>query len=320
LNYLFPQGLQHDLVLADGSRWIIAAGNEEAASIISQLCDAMQLRVMSLSSSLPQTTFGIGRTGAVEPLNHGIVRHLLILVDAHNPKASPAISHSPLSFEDNGFVVCVLHSFTPNNGLFIQLVELSLIFAHYAQTLGGVLLHGALVEKDGIGVILAAPGGTGKTTASERLPAPWRSLSDDATLVVRDSQGNYLAHPWPTWSRFLNGGQGGRWDVQSNVPVKGIFFLSRAVEDRAESIGPGQAVSLLVESAGQTTQLMTRGLSKKETRALHLERFNNICALAQVVPTHMLHISLTGAFWQEIEQMLDGGHREGARVPVDHNQ
>ena len=31
---------------------------------------------------------------------------------------------------------------------------------------------------------------------------PWRSLCDDATLVVRDASGRYWAHPWPTWSRF----------------------------------------------------------------------------------------------------------------------
>jgi len=56
---------------------------------------------------------------------------------------------------------------------------------------------------------------------------------------------------------------------------------------------------------------MTRGLGKEETRGLHLERFNNLCALARVVPTHVLHISLTGAFWQEIEQVLSRSHCEG---------
>lgn len=311
MNYLLPQGLQHNLVLADGSRWVIAAGDEEAASIVSQLGDAMQLRVMSPSASLPPATFGTSRTGAVEPPHHGIVRRLLVLVDAHNPEASPGTCYAPLPFEDDGFVVCVLRSFTHSDGLYIQLMELSLIFAHDAQTRGGVLLHGALAEKDGIGVILAAPGGTGKTTASDRLLAPWRSLCDDTTLVVRDSQGNYWAHPWPTWSRFLRGESGGTWDVQNAVPLKGVFFLSQAVEDRVESVGPGHAVSLLVECAEQTSQLMARGLSKEETRALHLERFNNLCALARVVPTHVLRISLTGAFWQEIEQMLEGSHREG---------
>ena len=311
MNYPLPQGLQHDLVLADGSRWVIAAGDEEAAPIVSQLADAMQLRVMNPSASLPPAALGTSRTGAVEPPRHGIVRRLLVLVDAHNPKASLATCHAPLPFEDDGLVVCVLRSITYNIGLYIQLVALSSIVAHDAQTRGGVLLHGALAEEDGIGVILAAPAGTGKTTASDRLLAPWRSLCDDTTLVVRDSQGNFWAHPWPTWSRFLAGGSGGTWDVQNAVPLKGIFFLSQAVEDRVESVGPGHAVSLLVECAEQTPQLMARSLSKEETRALHLERFNNLCALARVVPTHVLRISLTGAFWQEIEQTLEGSHREG---------
>jgi SynChlorMet cassette protein ScmC len=183
-------------------------------------------------------------------------------------------------------------------------MQLSLVIARDVQARGGVLIHGALAERDGIGVILAAPGGTGKTTASNRLPAPWRSLCDDTTLVVRDPQGNYWAHPWPTWSRFLGGESGGTWDVQNAVPLEGVFFLSRAVEDRVESVGPGHAVSLLVECAEQASQLMAQDLKKEETRALRLERFNNLCALARIVPTHVLHISLTGAFWQEIEQTL----------------
>jgi SynChlorMet cassette protein ScmC len=128
--------------------------------------------------------------------------------------------------------------------------------------------------------------------------------------VVRDPRGNYWAHPWPTWSRFLNGGPGGTWDVQNAVPVKGIFFLAQAVEDRMERVGPGHAVSMLVECVGQATMFMPIGLFKEEIRALHLERFNNLCALARVVPAHVLHVSLTGAFWQDIEQALEGGRCE----------
>ena len=203
-------------------------------------------------------------------------------------------------------MVCVLRSAAHRDALFVQLVELSLIVAREAQARGGVLLHGALAERDGVGVILAAPGGTGKTTASGRLVAPWRSLSDDATLVVRDSHGKYWAHPWPTWSRFLRGDPVGTWDVQSAVPLRGILFLSRAAEDRVEPVGPGRAVSLLVECAEQASGLMTRGHCRVDARALRLERFDNLCALARVVPTHALHISLTGAFWRTIEQMLEG--------------
>ena len=65
---------------------------------------------------------------------------------------------------------------------------------------------------------------------------------------------------------------------------------------------------------------MAPGLSKEEIRALHLERFNNLCALARVIPAHVLHISLTGAFWQEIEQALEGGHCEETRETISKNE
>ncbi len=310
MNDPLPPELLDHLVLADGSRWVIAAGDEEAASIVSRLADAMQLRVKSPSASPPPARLGTNWTGAALAPRRGKARRLLVLVDAHEPESSPATRHAPLHFEDDVPVVCVLASFPHGDGRYVQLMELSSILARDAQNRGGVLLHGALAEKDGIGVILAAPGGTGKTTASDRLPAPWRSLCDDTTLVVRDSQGNHWAHPWPTWSRFLWGEPGGTWDVQNAVPLKGIFFLSQAVEDRAESVGPGHAVTLLVECAKQASQLMTRGLSREEARALHLERFGNLCALARAVPAHVLHISLTGAFWQEIEGTLEGSQQD----------
>ena len=289
MNHLPKQRLQHNLFLADGSRWEIAAGDEEAVSIVSQLGCAMQLRPSA---------------GAIKPPHHGIVRRLLVSVDS---RASAADCHASLPFDDEGLAVCVLRPCNHSDGLYIQLMQLSLIIAREAQTRGGILIHGALAERNGIGVILAAPGGTGKTTASDRLPAPWRSLCDDTTLVVRDSQGNYRAHPWPTWSSFLDGGLGGSWDVQSAVPVKGIFFLSHAFEDRVESVGSGHAVSMLVECVKQASMFMARGLSKEETSALHMEWFNNLCDLVRIVPAHILHISLNGAFWQEIEQILEVG-------------
>ena len=291
---------QRHLVLADGSRWAIAAGDEQASSVVSRLGDTMRLPVISLSASLPPTA---SRT------SDGMSRRLLVLVEAQSPHASPATCYASSPCKDDEGVVCVLRSFPESERLYVHLLELSLVLARDGQARGGVLLHGALAEKDGIGVILAAPGGTGKTTASSRLPAPWRSLCDDATLVVRDFQGSYWAHPWPTWSRVLGGDSGGTWDVQNAVRLKGMFFLSQSVDDRVEPVGPGHAVSLLVECAEQASQLMARGLRTEETRALRLERFNNLCAVARAVPAHVLHISLTGAFWHGIEQTLEGPER-----------
>jgi SynChlorMet cassette protein ScmC len=289
INQLLTQEVWHNLVLADGSHWQIAAGDGQAASIVSQLGCAMQLRIT---------------TGADGPSARGNLRRLLVQVTAHYPEASSLTRYASLLSEDDGFATCVLYPCNHSDELYIQLIQLSLVIDRDLRARGVVPIHGALAERDGMGVILAAPAGTGKTTASNRLPAPWRSRCDDTTLVVRDQQGNYWAHPWPTWSRFLDGGPGGTWDVQSAVPVKGIFFLAQAVEDRVERVGPGQAVSLLGESVRQASPLIPPGLSKEETRALNLERFNNLCALARVIPAHVLHISLTGAFWQEIERVL----------------
>jgi SynChlorMet cassette protein ScmC len=288
MNHPPTQEVLYDLVLADGTHWDISAGNEEALSLVSQLGCAMQLRVA---------------TGASEPSHHGNLYRLLVRVDAHT---SAVDWHVPSASKNDGVVVSILRPCDFWGGPYINLLRLSLVFARQVQVRGGVLLHGALAQRDGMGVILAAPGGTGKTTASNRLQAPWRSLCDDTTLVVRDAQGNYWAHPWPTWSLFLDGEPGGTWDVQNAVPLKGIFFLAQAVEDRVERIGSGHAVSMLVECEEQVSTLIARGLCKEEFRVIYLERFNSLCSLAKVVPAHMLHISLTGAFWQEMDKALFG--------------
>ncbi|MDD8025697.1 MAG: SynChlorMet cassette protein ScmC [Acidobacteriota bacterium] len=292
----------YSLALADGNRWEIAGVDEEAAAIVSQLGRAMRLP---------------GRPGTVEPAPDGRPCRLLVQVDAN---ASVKYDRIPLASENGGVVISILRASAFWGGPYINLTRLSLIMARQAQAGGGVLLHGALAERDGLGVILAAAGGTGKTTASHRLPAPWRSLCDDTTLVVRDPHGSYWAHPWPTWSRFLDGEPGGTWDVQSAVPLKGIFFLARAAEDRAERLGLGHSVSMLVECAGQASMVMALGLSPEELRAHHLERFNNLCALARITPAHRLHISLTGAFWREMERTLMGIPREKARETFRPNE
>jgi SynChlorMet cassette protein ScmC len=188
--------------------------------------------------------------------------------------------------------------------LFIQLVQVSLIIGQYAQAGGGLLLHGALAEKDGFGVLLAGPGEVGKTTASRRLPHPWHSLSDDMTLIVHDSQGTYWAHPWPTWSRFLFNGPRRTWNVEKALPLRAIFFLEQAQEEDFETLGTAQAICLIIESAEQASRLMSRDAGKNVTRKLRLQRFDNICALTQAIPSLVLRLSSNGAFWHTMDKAL----------------
>jgi SynChlorMet cassette protein ScmC len=183
-------------------------------------------------------------------------------------------------------------------------VQVSLIIGQFAQASGGLLLHGALAEKDGFGVILAGPGDVGKTTASQRIPYPWHSLSDDMTLIVHDDQGTYWAHPWPTWSRFLCNEPRRTWNVEKALPLRAIFFLEQAQEEDFETLGTAQAICLLIESAEQASRLMSRDAGKHVTRMLRLQRFDNICALAQAIPSLALRLSRNGAFWHTMDEAL----------------
>lgn len=278
------------LSMADGSTWGIAAGDEKASAIVARLADVMQLwphrapsyRLFILTDD---NSVSIG----LPFIDHGIQ------ISAKRP----FLPHG----EDDTFTFIV--SPARNNDILAnQLVQLSLVIARRSQDRGGFLLHGALTEKDGKGVILAGPGGVGKTTASRRLPSSWRSLSDDATLVVRDEKGVYWAHPWPTWSRLMSGGPGGTWDVNHAVPLKAILFLNQAKRDWVKPVAAGQSVCLLVELTEHTSWSMSHTLGEDEARVIRLQRFENICALAQVIPCYHLQVSLNGAFWEEIDRVV----------------
>ena len=170
----------------------------------------------------------------------------------------------------------------------------------------GLFLHGALAERNGFGVILAGPSGVGKTTASIRLPSPWHSLSDDMTLVVRDAQGRYWSHPWPTWSFFWECNNSDRkWDVSYAVPLKGLFFLAQAGEDRVERIGAGQATGMLLETARQASGPLDDKSRNEDLKAMNLQLFNNACMMAKSMKSFLLNVSLNGQFWKEMDLVLN---------------
>jgi SynChlorMet cassette protein ScmC len=217
-------------------------------------------------------------------------------------------------------LICILPPGTNDAMQAIQMMDLAKAIALETIPAGGLLIHGALAERDGMGVLLAAPGGTGKTTASSRLRLPWHSLSDDATLVVRDGSGNYFAHPWPTWSRFFDNGPGGCWEVERAVPLAAIFFLIQSPEEHAEPMNTGNASAYLMESVHQimgTPALM--GCTPVEFESLCTMELATVSTLVKEIPAYLLHISLTGRFWDEIALVLAqravNGHAETREKP-----
>jgi SynChlorMet cassette protein ScmC len=201
-------------------------------------------------------------------------------------------------------IICHVGSVDIPGKMAFQLARVSHVPVYNSEMNGGLLVHGALVERNGVGVILAGPGGVGKTTASERLPRPWRALSDDNTLIVKSPDGTYWAHPWPTWSRYRQGDMSGSWDVQFAVKLGMICMLSQNKKDRVFQLPLSQAISELVDVCGQTFFIMANGMDKDVIRRINLMRFHNAVALSKKVPVCRLEISRHGRFWKEIEKLL----------------
>lgn len=329
------------LSLADGSTWCIAPGDQQAAGTLSWLVESMQLKPYQTALAVKQaplelaTAFQTNGQDRTEPAQQSLGSCLLVSFDDRvihvqrvngdpeglagylqsNGSAQP--DPSQLAFARafwpairDGLTVCVFKSSPASTNLALQLFGLALVIAQEVEFTGGLLLHGALAERDGRGVILAGPGGVGKTTASRRLPHPWQTLCDDTTLVIPDSQGNYWAHPWPTWSGFIMDRPNRSWDVHQAVPLRSLFFLSQAQEERVDPLTSIQAYPLLAESVTQASGSLLRHMDKQESRIRYSKRFDNICTLAKTLPIFRLNLSRTGSFWHHIEQAHSQGEED----------
>lgn len=293
---LTPARGGYALVLADGSHYVIRAADAEAQRVVQAFAAA----------------------AALCPAGEGATGRTVLAVSTEritSPVLMPANPALPL--------VCPVHLPTGPNQLAIAMTNLTLAIARDVQTRGGLLMHAALATwpagGERLGVAFAAPGATGKSTTSRRLPPPWRPLCDDTTLVVRDRCGHYWAHPVPTWSRFYSytGAIGGTWDMATGVPLRAVFFLSQASGVAVEPLASRTcAAALLAESAEQVGQMFRRRLPPDEAEAFTRERLTSVAALAQAVPTWRLEISLNGAFWNPVERVLAGlGRRTESESP-----
>lgn len=173
-----------------------------------------------------------------------------------------------------------------------------------AQYYGGMTFHAALVERSGTGILLAAPGNTGKSTCCRRFPNPWQPLCDDETLVVKNDEGRYLAHPLPTWSDYLLKRSGEARRVEEYVPLSALFFLEQAEADEVTPVGQGQTAVLITQSAMEVYYPKWNNLDSERLRGVKKMLFENACELAKAVPAFRLRASLTGRFWEKIESVL----------------
>ena len=169
---------------------------------------------------------------------------------------------------------------------------------------GGMPVHAAIVELNDKGVMLAAPGDSGKSTCCRRLPPPWKVLGDEETIVIKDHEEKFLAHPFPTWSDIYERGLKKSWDVTRFVPLKAIFFLEKSRMVEVLPLGRGQAAMQLNHLAREKVMRGCWCEDPEETARIARRIFENACDLVREIPSYTLRTNLTGRFWEKIEEVL----------------
>ena len=275
------------LNLADRSSWAIAGSNAYGRRLAAVLAAAMGLKAVEKPHGVQMDAIPGGRT------------HELIIRGQTLPSRWRRLPQVR-----NGRVICSVGPSGDGEMFMVHILNISQLIASLCEPGGGFLLHGALVCRGDSGFVLMGGSGSGKTTASRRIPSPWRSSCDDYTLVLRDPAGEYWAHPWPTWSRFFQGGPGGSWPVKAAVRLGAIFFLQPAKVDAWSEATPHQPTVKIMEAVEQATWSTTIGLEKSSLRTLRRRRLENAIQLAQVVPAFLLQLTLHGKFWQTMENAL----------------
>ena len=165
-------------------------------------------------------------------------------------------------------------------------------------------IHAGLVEKNGRGILLAAPGGTGKSTCCERLPKDWRVHCDDEALIALNHENYPFAQPLPTWSNLIIGKDRREWSLIECIKVNAIFFIEQSDVDEIIPLNQATSAALINQAIVQIMRRAWDYWGDQVKRKMQREVFDMACEMAGIIKGFKLRVSLDGKFWEEIESLL----------------
>ncbi len=178
-----------------------------------------------------------------------------------------------------------------------------IIHKHYVLH-GGSPFHAAFVGLEDNGILIIAPGNTGKTTSFQRLPDYWDKYSDDLALVIKAGTNKYNVHPLPTWSDYVVRNIKTKFRVEHNLPLKGIFFLEQSNKDKVTEIKQGKAAMEIFNSLKSNSERLLPRMDEFEKKDINSRLLDTSFQLSKAIPCYRLKATLHGEFWKEIEKVL----------------
>jgi SynChlorMet cassette protein ScmC len=166
--------------------------------------------------------------------------------------------------------------------------------------------HCALIEINGKGALICAPGGTGKSTCAARLPVPHRVLAEDCALLIQ-SGNDFIAHAMPAWSLVtsdIKKVHGVRFDCSASIKLAGIFFLEQSSTDAVLSLDKPIAQGYLNSSFNDQMRWFLIHLAADAARQLRMKMFNLAEQVSTELPAYRLCAALDGEFWNAMDEVL----------------
>lgn len=102
----------------------------------------------------------------------------------------------------------------------------------------GFLLHAATVIRNGKAYVFTGRSGAGKSTVASL--SPKGSVLTDEISLLRRENGEWRAYGTPFWGEFRAAGS------NTSAPVRGIFRLLQAAENRVTSLRPVEMIRTLL--------------------------------------------------------------------------
>jgi hypothetical protein len=144
----------------------------------------------------------------------------------------------------------------------------------------GFLLHAASVMRNGQAHIFTGHSGAGKSTVASL--SPTGSVLTDEISLIRGDEDTWRAFGTPFWGEFHAG------DLNQEAPVRGIYSLVQAAEDRVERLSTRDALRALLPNI----------LFFSAEPADHRQLLRILTEALAEVPVYRLYFRKHSGFWE----------------------